>query len=172
MSDILSLNEPAPEFALPADDGEVYSLHRYRGRSPVLLFFYPGDFTPVCTAEVCAFRDDYHQFQARGVTLFGVSSDAPQRHQQFSRECRVPFRLLSDVNLEAAARYGAKGLLGMRRAYFFIDEAGILRWQHAELLAIFKLTNTKVLEAIDAVQRARRPEARIGESAYVPPPHV
>src|SRR5690606_20818912 len=105
-----------------------------RDKSHVLVFFYPGDFTPVCTAEVCAFRDDFHEFESRGITLFGISSDPVAKHERFSRECRVPFRLLSDATLEVARNYGARGLLGMRRAYFLIDKQGILRWQHAEIL--------------------------------------
>jgi peroxiredoxin Q/BCP len=151
LADILTVNQPAPEFALPADDGSVYSLAGVRASGPVLVFFYPGDFTPVCTAEVCAFRDDYEHYRSRGITILGISSDPVAKHQRFAAECRVPFRLLSDTNLEVARLYGARGLLGMRRAYYLIDRDGLLRWQHAEVLPIFKLSNTRILEAIDQV---------------------
>lgn len=156
MSDSLAIDTTAPDFALPADDGTVISLREACANGPVLLFFYPGDFTPVCTAEVCAFRDDYPHFASRGVTILGISSDPVERHQRFAEHCRVPFRLLSDVGLDVARLYGARGMLGMRRAYYIIDRSGILRWQHAEILPIFRLSNSKMLEAIDALDGAIR----------------
>lgn len=149
MADILPLNKPAPDFALPAEDGATYTVSQHRGISPILIFFYPGDFTPVCTAEVIAFRDDYTEFQQRGVVIYGISSDPVEKHQRFSQHCRVPFHLLSDANLEVSRMYGARGLLGTRRAYYLIDKDGILRWQHAEILPIFKLSTLSILEALD-----------------------
>jgi peroxiredoxin len=153
LPDVLSLHQPAPDFTLPADDGNVYTLSDHFGRTPVLLFFYPADFTPVCTAEVTAFRDDFHLFESKGITLYGVSADPVEKHQRFAQECRVPFRLLSDKNLDVARRYGAKGLLGLRRAYYYIDRDGYLRWQYAEILPIFKLTNEKILEQVEVATR-------------------
>lgn len=149
MADVLVINQPAPDFALPAENGEQISLAQFRHRTPVLVFFYPGDFTPVCTAEVCAFRDDYHQFRKRSVTILGISSDRVERHKLFATECRVPFHLLSDEKMDVASRYGAKGLLGMRRSYYLIDRQGRLVWQHCEVLPIFKLSNQRILEVID-----------------------
>lgn len=151
MSDVLGLHQPVPEFTLPADNGENISLAQYRGQSRVLIFFYPGDFTPVCTAEVCAFRDDYDKFEQRGITILGISGDPVEKHRRFAAECKVPFRLLSDVELTVSRAYGARGLLGMRRAYFFIDTDGTLLWQHAEVLPIFKLSNSRLIEEIDEV---------------------
>ncbi len=150
MPETLMQNVHAPDFSLPADNGEEIALSDFRGQNPVLLFFYPGDFTPVCTAEVCAFRDDYDHFKARNIAILGISADPPERHRRFASECRVPFRLLSDTKLEVAKAYGASGLLGVRRAYFLIGIDGMLLWQHAELFPIFKLSNTRILEAIDA----------------------
>jgi peroxiredoxin len=149
LADLLTVNQRVPDFALPADNGSVVRLEDARANGPVLLFFYPGDFTPICTAEVCAFRDDYHLFRQRGISILGISSDPVEKHQRFAQECRVPFRLLSDLDLAVAKAYGAKGLLGMRRAYFLLDRYGILRWQHAEILPIFKLSNTRILEIVD-----------------------
>lgn len=182
MSDNLGLNKPAPDFELPADDGNFYRLSDFYGRAPVLVFFYPGDFTPVCTAEVCAFRDDYDEYRRRGVVLFGISNDPIEKHTAFAKECRVPFRLLSDRNLEVARHYGARGLLGMRRAYYLIDTDGLLRWQHAELLPIFKLSNQRILEAIDSIlpdwNGGEGEESLAGsrflpsEADYSSPPHI
>jgi peroxiredoxin len=151
VSDVLQLYQPAPDFELPSDSGEVVCLHRVLAQSPVLLFFYPGDFTPVCTREVCDFRDDYHHFQRRGITILGVSSDPVDRHRRFAEQCRVPFRLLSDENLVVSRAYGARGLLGMRRAYYLIDRDRTLLWQHAETLPIFRMSNRAILDVIDSV---------------------
>lgn len=156
MSDVLGINQPAPEFALPADNGEMVSLSQFRDKSRVLIFFYPGDFTPVCTAEVCAFRDDYDKFEERDITILGISADPVEKHRRFAAECKVPFRLLSDVELSVSRAYGARGLLGMRRAYFFIDTDGTLLWQHAEVLPIFKLSNARLIEEIDEVLARQR----------------
>lgn len=173
MSDVLTLNRPAPDFTLSADNGSVITLSQFRGQTPVLIFFYPGDFTPVCTAEVCAFRDDYPQFRSRGINILGISTDPVEKHHRFATECRVPFRLLSDTTQEVARNYGARGLLGMRRAYYLVDVDGNLLWQHAELLPIFKLSNTRLLEMIDAVL----PLANAGHASgpgpvFIPPPHM
>lgn len=148
----LHLNKPAPEFTLPADDRQEISLSQYRGNAAVLLFFYPGDFTPVCTREVCDFRDDFEKFNERGVQIIGVSGDSVEKHRKFADNCQLPFPLLSDENLVVATRYGARGLLGIvRRAYFLIDRQGILVWQHAEVLPIFRLPNRTILQVIDRV---------------------
>jgi thioredoxin-dependent peroxiredoxin len=151
MADLLNLNGLAPDFKLPASNGELISLSQYRGRQMVLVFFYPGDFTPVCTLEVSAFRDDYEKFTSRGVTLLGISPDSIEKHRRFAAECNVPFLLLSDKKLDVARQYGAKGMLGMRRAYYLIDLEGKLVWQHAEWLPIFKLSNEKIFHVIDGL---------------------
>lgn len=160
MPDILTKSNMAPDFQLPADNGETIRLADFRGSAPVLLFFYPGDFTPVCTAEVCAFRDDYDHFRERNITILGISADPVEKHRRFSEECRVPFRLLSDEKLTVAKTFGANGLLGMRRAYYLIGIDGAILWQHAELFPIFKLSNTRILEAIDS----HLPPARQGKN--------
>ncbi len=158
MPDRLILNAPVPDFTLPADDGSLVKLSNFRNQSRVLLFFYPGDFTPVCTAEVCAFRDDYEEFRKRQIAILGISADPVEKHRRFADECGIPFRLLSDTDMEVARRYGAKGLLGMRRAYYLLEADGTLLWQHAEVLPIFKLSNLRILETIDALSRDERLE--------------
>ncbi len=171
LPDVLNLNEPAPDFTLPADNGEQVTLSQFQGQQPVLIFFYPGDFTPVCTAEVCAFRDDYENFRTRHITILGISADPVEKHHRFSQECRVPFRLLSDTNLTVARLFGAKGLLGMRRAYYLVGRDGKLLWQHTEILPVFRLCNTRILEAIDKHVPLPKPAAS-QPSGYIPPPHL
>jgi peroxiredoxin len=168
LPDILELNAPAPDFSLGADDGNTYRLHDFRGKSAVLLFFYPADFMPVCTAEVAAFRDEFSAYSDRGVTILGVSSDSIDRHKLFSRSCSVPFRLLSDPDLRVARRFGALGLLSVRRAYFYIDVDGYLRWQHAEPLPIFKLSNSRILDSIDEAERQASARRQSRQEMTVP----
>lgn len=150
MANELILNEPAPDFTLPADSDEHISLSQFRGRSPVLIFFYPGDFTPVCTREVCDFRDDHQKFEQRGIQILGISGDSVEKHRKFADACNLPFPLLSDTGLEVASRWGARGLLGIvRRAYYLVNRDGILVWQHTEVLPIFRLPNRTILQVID-----------------------
>lgn len=148
LSDVLTINHEVPDFTLPADTGGTITLSDFRNRQSVLLFFYPADFTPVCTSEVCAFRDDYEHFRARNVALLGVSGDSVETHQRFSKECRLPFPLLSDQSYSVARAFGAKGLLGMRRAYYLIDTRGVLLWQHCECLPVFRLCNSRLRDVI------------------------
>lgn len=149
MADLLPINEMAPDFELPSESGETVRLSSFRNRQPVLIFFYPADFTPVCTAEVCAFRDEFTAFRDRGIVLLGISGDTVEKHRRFAQQMSVPYRLLSDRGLQVAKAYGAKGLLGLRRAYYLIDLDGRVVWQHAEVLPIFKLSNERLLEVID-----------------------
>lgn len=148
MPDVLNIGESAPDFALTSNHGEVVTLQQFRG-TPTLVFFYPADFSPVCTAEVCAFRDDYESFLERGVQVIGISPDSPERHKDFADRYNIPFLLLSDEDMEAANAFGARGLLGIRRAYFLIDQEGILQWQYSELLPIFRLQNEDLLQKVD-----------------------
>ncbi len=150
MPDTLNISEPAPGFSLTCSHGDTISLEEFKGQA-VLVFFYPADFSPVCTQEVCAFRDDYEAFTGRGLKIIGISPDSPERHRQFSERFEIPFELLSDEDMEVATAYGARGLLGIRRAYYLIDREGLLRWQYSELLPIFRLKNDDLLEKVDEV---------------------
>ncbi|MCC6547612.1 peroxiredoxin [Candidatus Sumerlaeota bacterium] len=172
LSDVLTIAEEAPDFTLASDSGEQITLSSYRGRQSVLLFFYPADFTPVCTGEVCAFRDDYEYFRAHNVALLGISGDSVERHQRFSRECKLQFPLLSDQSYSVARAYGAKGLLGMRRAYYLIDARGILRWQHCECLPVFRLCNSRLKDVIQRLLPEPQIACPTNETPYIPPPHL
>lgn len=125
----VEVGEPAPDFSLPADDGETLSLSSFRGRAEVVLFFYPRDNTPVCTAEACAFRDSYEAFRDAGAEVIGVSSDSAESHRQFAGSHRLPFRLLSDAGGVLRRRYGVPKTLGVfpGRTTYVIDRQGIVR---------------------------------------------
>lgn len=146
----LNLASPAPDFTLQADDGSKFSLSSQRGKR-VLLVFYPGDETPVCTAQLCEYRDGFEDYQQLNCTVIGISSDDTASHQRFKQRRQLPFTLLSDPQLEVAALYGAKGLLGMKRACFLVDEHGVLRYQHIEATALFRRRQDELVEALRAL---------------------
>ena len=144
---MLKVNERAPDFVLQGDDGEDYRLSDHAGER-VLLVFYPGDNTPVCTAQLCEYRDGIEEFAGLGVSVVGISSDGMESHQKFRAKHNLPFTLLSDPGLEVAKLYASKGGLGMKRSVFLVDEEGVVRYAHIEALAIFRRKSKELLEVI------------------------
>ena len=97
--------QPAPDFALTSDDGSTVRLADLQGK-PVVLYFYPKDDTPGCTAQACAIRDDYDVFEQRGAIVLGVSADTETSHTKFKRKYGLPFTLLADPERTLADVYG------------------------------------------------------------------
>lgn len=123
---MLQLGDPAPDFSLPTGSGDTFHLAALRGR-PVVLYFYPKDDTPGCTAEACAFRDQYEDFTDLGAQVVGVSSDSENSHQKFAQKHRLPFPLLADAGGRVRRLYEVpRALLGLLpgRVTFVIDAAG------------------------------------------------
>jgi thioredoxin-dependent peroxiredoxin len=127
---MLSEGSPAPDFDLPATIGQPFRLSQHRGK-PVVLFFYPRDFTPGCKAEVCAFRDDYESFLTLGAVVAGVSTDDEAQHQRFSTTHHLPYPLLADDGGRVRRLYAVPRLFGLlpmaSRVTYVIDAAGIIR---------------------------------------------
>jgi peroxiredoxin Q/BCP len=125
----LKVGDAAPDFTLPSATGELVSLADFRGRSEVVLFFYPKDYSPACTAEACSFRDNYEAFRDAGAEVIGVSHDPTEAHARFARRLRLPFPLLSDADGSVRARYGVPRTLGLvpGRTTFLIDRNGVVR---------------------------------------------
>lgn len=127
------IGEQAPDFTLPGTDGSV-TLSDLRGQN-VVLYFYPRDNTPGCTAEACDFRDQYLQFGPLNAVVLGVSTDSWNSHQKFRARHQLPFSLLVDEEAEVSQRYGVykqKNLygkigFGIERSTFIIDTQGIVR---------------------------------------------
>jgi thioredoxin-dependent peroxiredoxin len=122
---------PAPDFELASDGGERVRLSDLRGR-PVVLYFYPEDDTPGCTAQTCELRDQYSLFRERGAVVLGVSPDDEASHARFREKYSLPFTLLADPGHRVADdygvwvernRYGRKSM-GIERSTFVIDEHG------------------------------------------------
>jgi peroxiredoxin Q/BCP len=142
-----SVNDKAPDFSLQSDSGNTYRLSDHAGER-VLLVFYPGDNTPVCTAQLCEYRDGIEEFAGLGVSVVGISSDDLESHRGFRQKHNLPFELLSDPDLGVAKLYGCKGALGMKRAVFLVDEEGIVRYAHIEALALFRRKSEELLDVI------------------------
>jgi thioredoxin-dependent peroxiredoxin len=105
---VVSEGEPAPDFTATTDGGERVSLSDFRGK-PVVLYFYPRDDTPGCTAQACGIRDAYAEFERAGAVVLGVSPDTEQKHVKFKEKYGLPFTLLADPDHEVAERYGTWG---------------------------------------------------------------
>jgi peroxiredoxin Q/BCP len=103
----LALHTQAPDFTLPSSAGRTVSLSKELAGKPLVLFFYPKNFTTVCTAEVCGFRDVFDRLENLGIGLFGVSRDSLKSHDQFTAKYSLPFELLADVDGKVCKAYKA-----------------------------------------------------------------
>ena len=150
----LGIGEPAPDFALPDQEGKTRSLAEFRGKW-LVLYFYPRDDTPGCTRQACAFRDDWSRLAALGAQVVGVSVDDIESHLDFAKEHRLPFPLLADAGGAVAARYGSLRDLGLikfaRRNTFLIDPQG--RIAHDYLSANASRNSQEVIEDLQRLQR-------------------
>ena len=142
------VNEKAPLFSLQDSEGKPFSLADQKGRK-TLLVFYPGDNTPVCTKQLCDYRDGIEAFEGLGVDVVGISNDNAETHRKFSQKHRLPFRLLTDADLAVAGQYDSKGMLGMKRSIFLVDESGVIRYRHVESVPLFRRKREELLEVIE-----------------------
>ena len=126
---MLGKGDRAPDFELPASDGSRTTLRALIAHGPAVLFFYPGDFTPVCTTEVCMVRDLYGELAAAGIAVAGISADSVESHARFKAQHDLPYLLLADSEKKAVRAYGVAGPLGfgVRRATFLVDRDGTIR---------------------------------------------
>ncbi|MCS6906893.1 MAG: thioredoxin-dependent thiol peroxidase [Anaerolineales bacterium] len=104
----LTAGNPAPDFTLPDENGELRRLSDYRGKV-VVLYFYPKDDTPGCTTEACEFRDAYAEYEKAGISILGVSPDDVKKHQKFKAKHSLPFPLLADTDHAVCEMYGVWG---------------------------------------------------------------
>lgn len=126
----VAVGDVAPDFTLSTQSGEEVRLSAYRGKSVVVLYFYPKDETPGCTAEACAFRDKYEVFKEAGAEVIGISSDSVSSHEQFAAHHRLPFILVSDAGGAVRRRYKVPSTLGLLpgRVTYVIDREGVIRY--------------------------------------------
>lgn len=128
------VGEKAPEFTLPSDSWEErVSLEEARREGPVVLFFYPGDWSSVCTDQMSQLQKEIGRFQEKGAKVLGISVDSPWSHRAWAEERGIRFPLLSDFQREVVEKYGVKHEAGFpERAYFVIDKEGVVRAKKVE----------------------------------------
>jgi thioredoxin-dependent peroxiredoxin len=148
------IGDTAPDFTLPSQSGETVSLSDYRGKKVVVLYFYPKDNTPGCTAEACGFRDSYEAFTENGAEVIGISSDSVDTHGSFSGKHDLPFVLLSDKGGTVRKSYGVPNTLMVLpgRVTYVIDREGTVRHVFSSMTNIGghideALTKVKELQA-------------------------
>lgn len=155
----IEVGAPAPGFTLRDQDGEEVSLDQLRG-APVVVYFYPKDDTPGCTTQACGIRDEWQEFQRRGVTVLGISPDDPASHTAFREKYDLPHTLLSDPDHEVMEEYDAYGekvmygkrKVGVKRSTVLLDADGtvVKHWKRATP----KTHAEQVLAAIDELRSA------------------
>jgi peroxiredoxin len=145
--------DTATEFTLKDGDGNDWTLRDHRGKIVVLLF-YPGDNTPVCTKQLCSVRDHWSEYRATGAEVVGISTDTVESHEQFAEKHSLPLKLLSDPDGKVSAQYGMKSWLPGRsaRGVVVIDKDGKIVYSKAQPLSLFRPADKDVLQAI---QKAR-----------------
>ena len=145
------LNSSAPDFVLPDGNGNEWRLADQRGKVVVLLF-YPGDETPICTAQLCSVRDRWDDYLASGAEVVGISGDSVESHRKFAEHHKLPLRLLSDSEGKVSSLYGARSLIPgkVARSVFVIDSEGIVRYADVRPLGLFKPKDDKTIAAIKA----------------------
>ncbi|MDQ3906852.1 MAG: peroxiredoxin [Acidobacteriota bacterium] len=148
-----AVGEPAPDFVLKDGEGREWRPSDNRGRVVVLLF-YPGDETPVCTRQLCSVRDNWGQYEATGAQVVGVSTDSEESHKRFAENRGLPLRLLSDPKGEVSRLYGAASWLPGRsaRAVVVIDAEGVVRHLKVQPLSVFRPRDEEIIAAIRAAQ--------------------
>ncbi len=145
----LSVGERAPAFTLPATGGGTVSLEDFAG-VPVVLVFYPGDDTPVCTKQLNSYNDDLDEFAALDAQILAISAQSVDSHEKFAGKHGFQFPLLADPDKAVAGLYGTLGPLGFpRRSVFIVDREGIVRYVHR---AIAGLTFRPVSELVAALR--------------------
>jgi peroxiredoxin Q/BCP len=149
----MNVGENAPDFTLKDGDGNNWNLSEQKGKTVVLLF-YPGDNTPVCTKQLCSVRDNWEDYAKTGAEVIGISTDSTASHKGFAAKHDLPLTLLSDEKGEVVEKYGVKSWLPNRsaRAVIVIDKNGIVRHHQVQAMSLFRPKDDEVLEAIRQVE--------------------
>ena len=145
----IKVGDRVPNFSLPSQTGTTVNISNLIGKKSLVIYFYPKDDTPGCTAESCAFRDSYEVFTDAGAEVIGISADSPQSHQQFAQKYNLPFTLLSDTDNRVRKLFGVPSTLFVLpgRVTYIIDKEGIVRHIFDSMLD-FKAHVTESLNTI------------------------
>jgi len=147
MASRISVGDRIPSFELPSPAGDLVRIDELLGNGPLVIYFYPRDRTPGCTAEACAFRDHYEDLKQAGAEVIGISADSPDSHRGFAADHRLPFILLSDEKNSVRKQFGVQRHAGLipGRETFIVDSNGVVVHHFRGLL-----------NAVGHVQEARR----------------
>jgi peroxiredoxin Q/BCP len=140
------VGDRAPDFELPGTGGKTYRLSDYRGRK-LIIAFYPGDFTTVCTRQFCSYRDQGEQLDGLGADVLGISPQSVSSHERFTEEKRLNVPLLADEDKSVARAYGVLAGPVVRRAVFIVDEEGVIRHRKVTLAGL-------TYESVDDLEQA------------------
>ncbi len=154
------VGSPAPDFTLPgvlladgAAERREYRLAEAKGH-PLVLVFYPGDDTAVCTKQLCSYTSDLDRFKDLGAAVWGVSPQDLDSHESFARKHRLAFPLLADTDRALARAFGiAVPGLGLRRSVFILDEGGMVRWKHVALAGLTFQHSDTLTEQLAALKK-------------------
>ena len=151
----MKIGENAPDFTLKNGDGNDWKLSERRGKTVVLLF-YPGDNTPVCTKQMCSVRDNWEDYAKTGAEVVGISTDSAVSHKGFAEKYDLPLTLLSDETGEVVEKYNVKSWLPGRsaRAVVVIDKSGVVRHHQLQSLSLFRPKDDEILKAIEEANAA------------------
>ncbi|HKS29741.1 MAG TPA: peroxiredoxin [Pyrinomonadaceae bacterium] len=145
----VNVGERAPDFALPDGEGRTWRLSEHRGETIVLLF-YPGDNTPVCTKQMCSVRDKWSDYVSTGASIVGISTDTVESHKGFAAKHGLPFPLLADPQEEVIRAYGVRSWLPHRsaRAVVVINRDGVVTYKKVQPLSLFPPRDDRIIAAI------------------------
>ena len=146
----MNIHDIAPNFTLKDGDGNDWTLSDHRGKTVVLLF-YPGDNTPVCTAQLCSVRDHWSEYQATEAEVVGISTDTVESHDGFAKKHSLPLRLLADTDRKVSEMYDMKSWLPGRsaRGVVVIDKEGNIVYHKTQPVSLFRPADSEVLQAIN-----------------------
>jgi peroxiredoxin Q/BCP len=144
----------APDFALQDGDGAEWRLSDHRGKVVVLLF-YPGDETPICTRQMCSVRDHWEHYTTTGAEVVGISTNTVKSHKSFAEHHQLPLRLLADVDRKVADLYGARSMIPgkVARSVFVIDARGLIRYRNVRPLGLFRPRDGDIIRIIEEAQK-------------------
>ncbi|MGI8638442.1 MAG: peroxiredoxin [Pyrinomonadaceae bacterium] len=150
----MKIGDKASDFTLKDGDGNDWKLSEQRGKTVVLLF-YPGDNTPVCTKQMCSVRDNWEDYAKTGAEVVGISTNSAESHQGFADKYDLPLTLLSDESGEVVEKYNMKSWLPNRsaRGVVVIDKNGVIRHYQVQSLSLFRPKDDEILEAIKNAEK-------------------
>ncbi len=150
-SGTLEIGDTIPTFTLKNQNGDNFDIEKYRGKTPMVIYFYPKDDTPGCTKEACSFRDEFEVFSDLNVEVIGISSDDVASHKKFAEKYRLPFTLLADTKKEVQKLFGVpKNFLGLipGRVTYIVSKNGKIKY----IFNSFSNAEQHIIEAKKALE--------------------